>query len=411
MRSSPVGSTFRGLATLILIAVAGALSLPAHAGRLPRPDAAVAAGAAATATSPALTVKAADAAGEVVEYFHSVLDHYFITADPIEQAAVDSGAAGSWQRTGNTFRTGGGSQVCRFYGSLSPGPNSHFYTADAAECAALKQIQATTPSTQKRWNFESNDFLTTPAANGACPAALVPVYRAYNNGFTLAIDSNHRITSNLVAHQQTVARGWANEGIVMCAPQPGAVILPAQFAACGTDDCPAGATSLGTGTEQVNVIVEITNGTNAAVDIVIPAGQTFTSDSDTVQDGLAFETLRMTFPPGVTSRFVLRLFGLNQERDGSTGVNVYASGPVTTSAQLLDLIALGNGKLGSTLDPASLKATATQFAIWEITDGTGTLTAQQRSLLTQLYATAADDFTTQSTLFEQFQATLSVQPE
>ena len=411
MRSSPVSSAFRGLATLILIAVAGALSLPSHAGRLPRPDAALAVGAAATAASPALKVKAADAAGEVVEYFHPVLDHYFITADPVEQAAVDSGAAGAWQRTGNTFRTGGPSQVCRFYGSLSPGPNSHFYTADAAECAALKALQATTPSTQKRWNFESNDFLTTPAVNGACPAALVPVYRAYNNGFTRGIDSNHRITSNLAAHQQTVAGGWGNEGIVMCAPQPGAVTLPAQFTSCGAGYGPAAATPVGASTQLVNAIVQITNGTNAAVEIVIPAGQTFTSGSETFQDGVAFESLRMTFPPGVTTTFVLRLFCLNQDRDASTASTVYASGPVTTSAQLLDLIALAAGKLGSTLDPASLKATATQFAVWEITDGTGTLTAQQRSLLTQLYATAADDFTTQSTLFEQFRATLSVQPE
>lgn len=408
MRSSPVSSAFRGLATLILFAVAGALSLPSYAGRLVQPDAV---GAAAAAASPVLKVKAADAVGEVVEYFHPVLDHYFITADPIEQAAVDSGAAGAWQRTGNSFRTGGGSQVCRFYGSLSPGPNSHFYTADAAECAALKALQATTPSTQKRWNFESNDFLTTPAANGACPAALVPVYRAYNRGFTLAIDSNHRITSNLAAHQQTVARGWSDEGIVMCAPQPAAVTLPAQFTACGADDCPAAATALGNGVNRVNVIVEVANGTNAAVEIVIPAGQTFTAGPNTFQDGLAFESLRMTFPPGVTSKFVLRLFSLNQDRDESTTSTVYASGPITASAQLLDLMALGAGKLGSALDPGTLKATATQFAIWEITDGTGTLNAQQRSLLTQLYATAADDLTAQSTLFEQFQATLSVQPE
>ena len=32
---------------------------------------------------------------------------------------------------------------------LSPGPNSHFYTADAAECAYLKQLQASTPATQQ----------------------------------------------------------------------------------------------------------------------------------------------------------------------------------------------------------------------------------------------------------------------
>jgi hypothetical protein len=54
--------------------------------------------------------------------------------------------------------------------------------------------------------------------NDACPSGLVPVYRAYNNGFARGIDSNHRITSNFAAYQQTVAAGWIGEGIVMCAP-------------------------------------------------------------------------------------------------------------------------------------------------------------------------------------------------
>ena len=120
---------------------------------------------------------------QVVEFYHQGLDHYFLTANPVEQAVVDSGAVGAWQRTGNTFPAGGSGEACRFYGSLSPGPNSHFFTADAAECAELKRLQAITPASQKRWNFEGNDFLATPAVNGGCPAGLLPVYRAYNNGF------------------------------------------------------------------------------------------------------------------------------------------------------------------------------------------------------------------------------------
>lgn len=31
----------------------------------------------------------------VVEYYHKVLDNYFSTADPVEQAAVGAGAAGT----------------------------------------------------------------------------------------------------------------------------------------------------------------------------------------------------------------------------------------------------------------------------------------------------------------------------
>jgi arylsulfatase A-like enzyme len=178
------------------------------------------------------------AAQTVVEFFDPDLNNFFITADPTEQTFVDSGAVGRWQRTGNSFSAGGPGQVCRFYGNdaINPatgaifGPNSHFYTANAAECAGLK---AQFSPVAKSWKFESNDFLTTPAVNNACAAGLVPVYRAYNNGFSKGIDSNHRITSNFAAYRLTIADGWIGEGVVMCAPntaQPAAPIPSTFFA-------------------------------------------------------------------------------------------------------------------------------------------------------------------------------------
>ncbi len=160
---------------------------------------------------------------DVVEFYNTTLDHYFITADANEATQIDGGSAGpGWIRTGNSFKSGGSTTVCRFYGSQSPGPNSHFYTVDPIECDFLKQLQQSTPATQKRWNFESLDFVssqpTTGGLDGACPTGTVPVYRAYNNGFAQGIDSNHRITSSLAAIQEVVSRGWSNEGVVMCAP-------------------------------------------------------------------------------------------------------------------------------------------------------------------------------------------------
>ena len=155
----------------------------------------------------------------VIEFYHAGLDHYFITSDSGEAAAIDSGSAGpGWSRTGNSFMSGGNTSVCRFYGSQSPGPNSHFYTVDPDECNALKQLQSSTPDTEKRWNFESLDFVSTTPINGACSTGTQAVYRAYNNGYTQGIDSNHRITSSMSAIQEVVARGWVNEGVVMCAP-------------------------------------------------------------------------------------------------------------------------------------------------------------------------------------------------
>ncbi|CAN5316883.1 hypothetical protein BH11PSE11_BH11PSE11_37970 [soil metagenome] len=157
---------------------------------------------------------------QVVEFYHAGLDHFFIAANAAEASGIDQGAAGAgWVRTGNAFKIGGNAIACRFYGSLNPGPNSHFFTVSDAECKGLIAQQASTPATQKRWNFESYSFSSTLPADRFCPSGTIPVYRAYNNGFARGIDSNHRITSNLASIHEVIARGWVNEGVVMCAPQ------------------------------------------------------------------------------------------------------------------------------------------------------------------------------------------------
>jgi hypothetical protein len=172
--------------------------------------------------------------GRVVEYVDTIDfpdspgGHFFYTADPVEQAAVDAGAAGHFTRTGRSFGTGGPFSVCRFYGSVMPGPNSHFFTADQAECDALRALQiAPTPATVQQWNYEGLGFHVTPPAPRligglGCPAGTAAVYRGYNNAFTAAgrnpWDSNHRFTTILADIVGLVnANGWKNEGEVFCA--------------------------------------------------------------------------------------------------------------------------------------------------------------------------------------------------
>ncbi|MFA7242896.1 MAG: hypothetical protein WC091_22550, partial [Sulfuricellaceae bacterium] len=183
-----------------------------------------------------------------VEYYNPDLDHYFITADSAEQTFVDGGSVGRWQRTGTTFPTGGNNQVCRFYGSAL-GPNSHFYTADSLECSQLKS--AYNPAA-KSWKFESYDFSINSPVNGACAAEQAPVYRAYNNGFARDVDSNHRITPNLTDIQQVVAKGWSNEGIVMCSGVPQAPPISVVLYTHIEDNTPMG--TLGTDTARTNYL-------------------------------------------------------------------------------------------------------------------------------------------------------------
>ena len=101
---------------------------------------------------------------------------------------------------------------CRFYGSVSPGPNLHFYTASQSDCDLLCALQAITcPLRSSGRNFESLDFMTTSATNGTCPANLVPV-STLANGVGRGIDGNHRFSTSASAIAEVVARGWVNEG-------------------------------------------------------------------------------------------------------------------------------------------------------------------------------------------------------
>lgn len=70
----------------------------------------------------------------VVEYWHALLNHYFITGSPAEMAKLDDGTIAGWYRTGGVFlafdrkaaRPASVGPVCRFYGRPDAGLNTHF---------------------------------------------------------------------------------------------------------------------------------------------------------------------------------------------------------------------------------------------------------------------------------------------
>jgi len=362
------------------------------------------------ATCVAATAVVLSAQAAVIEFYNPDLDNYFITGDPVEQAFVDTGAVGRWQRTGNSFAAGGPSQVCRFGGNsnINPatgtfyGPNSHFYTADANECAGLKAIY--TP-TAKSWKFESNDFLTTPAVNGTCPASLVPVYRAYNNGFARGVDSNHRITSNHAAYLQTVAAGSIGEGIVMCAPAPFEVIGEIRGCA-GEPGCSTPDEMRGSGLLIVAIGLTLGNSGNQPVTVTIPAGFVFASTTDEFQDGMLLDPLTVQVAAGGSVRLALSLYCLQALREAASTSATYLATATTVNAGLLAIVNLPRPRVVAN---ASNTAYVTQQAIWEVTNGRGPLSAAQLDLLRNVYALAESDPASRGAMLA-FLDTLSLGP-
>ena len=149
------------------------------------------------------------AIGDVVEFYHPGLGHYFMATDDTEARGIDAGAAGAgWIRTGMGFRPGGTTPLCRFYGTPGIGPNSHFYTADHDECELVK--------TDPGWTLEGFAFFVTPVVAGGCRVPLRAVHRLYNNRWMFN-DSNHRYVTDLALIPAMTQAGWIHEGVVFCA--------------------------------------------------------------------------------------------------------------------------------------------------------------------------------------------------
>jgi hypothetical protein len=155
----------------------------------------------------------------VTEYHNQVLDHYFLSSSEVENAAIDSGAAGpGWSRTGEVFAAiapgycYSSFPVQRFY---TYGANTHFFTVDAHECGFLRREDP-------GWIHEGEAFGARMPENGACPAPYTALYRLYNNRWMFN-DSNHRFVSRLGLYEQMRQRGWIGEGVAMCLDPTGVV--------------------------------------------------------------------------------------------------------------------------------------------------------------------------------------------
>lgn len=163
----------------------------------------------------------------VIEFYNEDLDHYFITARGEDIQLLDAGMYGKWKRTGQRFQAwsragawAGTRAVCRFYAAAH---NSHFFTADPAECDQLKaQESAGRADAQARkqsfvgWQYEGIAFHVVTPTNGSCPPDLIPVYRHFNDRVAQG-DANHRFTSD-PAQTAAMPAGWIDEGVAFCSP-------------------------------------------------------------------------------------------------------------------------------------------------------------------------------------------------
>jgi len=164
---------------------------------------------------------------EAVEFYHSVLDHYFMSSNALEIANLDLGVHRGWARTGRSFSVYGSADVaapearpvCRFYIPPERG-DSHFYPASPEECAEVIGKVHTDPN-YRGYVLETPSAFYVPLPDrqtGGCRAGTMPVYRLWNQ----RLDSNHAYTTSRTVRQSLIARGYLPEGYgpdgtVMCA--------------------------------------------------------------------------------------------------------------------------------------------------------------------------------------------------
>lgn len=169
----------------------------------------------------ALACSTAAPAGEVraVQYFHPGFYHYFMTANPVEIAALDarvsieSGHPASWARTGLRMivldAPGPGTvPVCRFFTDRFAGKASHFFTASAAECEWVKA--------NPDWTFEGIAFHAWPASTeGECPVGMIPVWRYFSGA---SGSPNHAYVVDTNQAKMLMAWDFIPEGVAFCVP-------------------------------------------------------------------------------------------------------------------------------------------------------------------------------------------------
>lgn len=159
---------------------------------------------------------------QAIEYQRTDRDRFIFVTDPAERDALDAGAIAGWSRTGEsmavvsrpgnpTVRDGIFHPVYRFWGGSVTREPSHFFTADQHECAVLRDRP------EWNWTYERAGFWAYEWKPEGCRYG-IPLYRTYNNGLDGA--PAHRYSTKRSVIDEMLARGWVDEGPVMCVAGP-----------------------------------------------------------------------------------------------------------------------------------------------------------------------------------------------
>ncbi|MBL8518528.1 MAG: DUF1800 domain-containing protein [Betaproteobacteria bacterium] len=153
------------------------------------------------------------ATADAVEYYHAASNHYFLTASPGEVAFMDGSP--NWRRTGASFKVWptaadapAGAVAACVYNAPVIGADVRFYSVDMGECDFL--------STFDLASYGGVQFYAVPAVNGACANDLQPIRRGFfDNGQG---NINFRYSTTLSAAQDSMDRGWNDNGVTLCVP-------------------------------------------------------------------------------------------------------------------------------------------------------------------------------------------------
>ena len=156
---------------------------------------------------------------DAIEFYNTIRDRYFLTADAGEIAYLDGGGETGWVRTGGGFRVyargqsdGRGYVVDRFVSPPGTGIDAHFLTASYRESIVLMG--------DPLWKHESQPFDVgfPDTLTGECASRTTPVYRLFDprNG-----DHRYTIDAGLKAYLETqgwTPEGYGDRGVAMCSP-------------------------------------------------------------------------------------------------------------------------------------------------------------------------------------------------